>query len=45
VPKGRPNAHAFLCDFIEEMKASGFISLALARSGQSEAIVAGPAPR
>ena len=43
VAKGRPNAHAFVCDFIEEMKASGFIGAALAKSGQSEAIVAGPA--
>ena len=43
VAKGRPTAHAFVCDFIEEMKASGFIGAALAKSGQSEAIVAGPA--
>ncbi|MGC1302837.1 MAG: transporter substrate-binding domain-containing protein [Caulobacteraceae bacterium] len=45
LPKHRPQAHAFLRDFIEEMKASGFIADALARSGQGEATVAGPALR
>lgn len=42
-PKGRPEAHAFLQSFIEEMKASGFVADALARSGQDGATVAGPA--
>jgi polar amino acid transport system substrate-binding protein len=39
--KGRPNAHAFLCEFIEEMKASGSVAAALVSSGQGEATVVG----
>jgi polar amino acid transport system substrate-binding protein len=40
MPKGRPKAHAYLKDFVEEMKASGFCSDALKRSNQPDAVVA-----
>jgi polar amino acid transport system substrate-binding protein len=40
LPKGRSAGHAYLRRFIEEMKASGFVAEALARSGQGEAQVA-----
>ncbi len=45
VPQGRAAGHAFLCAYIEAMKASGFVAEALARSGQRDAGVAPPAPR
>jgi polar amino acid transport system substrate-binding protein len=41
-PKGRPEGALYLSRFIEEMKASGFIAEALARSGQGDALVAPP---
>jgi polar amino acid transport system substrate-binding protein len=40
VPKGRTVAVAYLRTMIEELKASGFIADALARSGQGDALVA-----
>jgi polar amino acid transport system substrate-binding protein len=40
VPKARQAAARYLDGFIEEMKASGFVARALARTGQSEATVA-----
>jgi polar amino acid transport system substrate-binding protein len=40
MPKGRANAHAYLKDFVEEMKASGFVADALKRSNQPDAQVA-----
>ena len=40
LPKGRSNAHAYLRDFVEEMKASGFCADALKRSNQPDAQVA-----
>ncbi|AWN35264.1 ABC transporter substrate-binding protein [Methylobacterium radiodurans] len=40
LPKGRPEAEAYLRRFIEEMKASGFIANALDRSNQRDAAVA-----
>lgn len=40
VPKGRASAAAYLRDFIEEMKASGFVARALAGSGHADAAVA-----
>lgn len=43
VPRGRPLALAYVRDFIEEMKASGFVAEALAASGQTDASVAPPA--
>ena len=43
LPKGRPEALAYLKGFVEEMKASGFVADALARSGQHDAQVAPPA--
>ncbi|CAO3440516.1 ABC transporter substrate-binding protein [Azospirillum endophyticum] len=43
LPKNRPAGHEFIRTFIEEMKRSGFIADALARSGQSAAIAAPPA--
>lgn len=36
IPKGREAGFRFACDFIEEMKRSGFVLDALWRSGQSE---------
>ncbi len=39
-PRGRDAAWRDLCDFIEEMKASGFVADALKRSGQRDARVA-----
>lgn len=39
-PRGRPNASKYLSDFIDEMKASGFVAQALDRSGQKDAAVA-----
>jgi len=45
VPKGRPVAARYVSDFIEEMKASGFVAGALKRYGHGpdDAIVAPPA--
>lgn len=45
VPKGRPAAAKYLADFIEEMKASGFVAAALKRDGLTpdDAVVAPPA--
>ena len=40
VPKGRVAAQAWLRDFIEEMKASGFVGKALQRHGIEGAAVA-----
>jgi polar amino acid transport system substrate-binding protein len=42
VPKGRSAAQAWLSDFIEEMKASGFVADALKRHGIEGAAVAPP---
>ena len=42
VPKGRTAAQAWLIDFIEEMKASGFVAGALQRHGIAGAAVAPP---
>jgi polar amino acid transport system substrate-binding protein len=39
-PKSRAAAHAYLCDFIEEMKRSGFVADALARHRIKGAAVA-----
>jgi polar amino acid transport system substrate-binding protein len=38
--RGRPAAFRYLRDFVEEMKASGFVARSLAKSGQADAIVA-----
>ncbi len=43
-PKGRDAGAAFLKAFVEEMKASGFVADALARSKQKDAAVAPLAP-
>ena len=43
VPQGRPEAARYLRDFIEEMKASGFVARALQQSGVADATVAPPA--
>ena len=43
-PKGREAGLRYLREFVEEMKASGFVAEALARSGQGDATVAPPAP-
>jgi polar amino acid transport system substrate-binding protein len=42
VPKGRLAAQAWLSDFVEEMKASGFIAESLKRHGIEGAAVAPP---
>ncbi|SMF89905.1 amino acid ABC transporter substrate-binding protein, PAAT family [Azospirillum oryzae] len=43
LPRNRPAGHEFIRSFMEEMKRSGFIADALARSGQGDAVVAPPA--
>jgi polar amino acid transport system substrate-binding protein len=40
MPRGRPLAARYVRDFIEEMKASGFVAASLQKSGQREAVVA-----
>ena len=42
-PKGRDAGAAYLREFIEEMKRTGFVAQALERSGQRDAAVAPPA--
>ena len=42
VPKGRAAGAAYLRDFVEEMKVSGFIAAALRRHGIEGAVVASP---
>ena len=37
-PKGRLTGAAYLRGFVEEMKASGFVAAAIARSNQSAAV-------
>jgi polar amino acid transport system substrate-binding protein len=44
IPKGRAAGASYLRQFIEEMKASGFVARALAASGQADAAVAPPVP-
>jgi polar amino acid transport system substrate-binding protein len=39
-PKGREAAALYLREFVEEMKASGFVARALEKSGQGDAMVA-----
>jgi polar amino acid transport system substrate-binding protein len=43
-PKGRDTGIRYLREFIEEMKASGFVARALSASGQTDAAVAPPSP-
>jgi polar amino acid transport system substrate-binding protein len=43
-PRGRDHGARYLCEFVEEMKASGFVAAALKRSGQADATVAPAAP-
>jgi polar amino acid transport system substrate-binding protein len=43
-PKGRDAGVRYLREFIEEMKASGFVAKALSASGQTDAAVAPPSP-
>jgi polar amino acid transport system substrate-binding protein len=43
-PKGREAAVRYLREFVEEMKASGFVAKALQASGQLDAAVAPPSP-
>lgn len=45
VPKGRPAAASYVSEFIEEMKASGFVASTLKKYGlgPDDAIVARPA--
>ena len=42
-PKGRPAGARYLAEFVEEMKASGFVASALARHGIEGAAIAPPA--
>ncbi|MDR3672146.1 MAG: ABC transporter substrate-binding protein [Holophaga sp.] len=44
VPRGREGAARYLDGFIEELKASGFVAKALARSGQGDAAIAPAMP-
>jgi polar amino acid transport system substrate-binding protein len=44
-PRGRSPGARYLREFIEEMKASGFVAGALAASGQTDAAVAAPMAR
>jgi polar amino acid transport system substrate-binding protein len=44
-PRGRAAGVRYLREFVEEMKASGFVADALAKSGQTDAVVAAPSPR
>ncbi len=41
-PKGRVAGARYLREFVEQMKALGFIARALAASGQTDAAVAPP---
>jgi polar amino acid transport system substrate-binding protein len=43
-PKGREAGARYLGEFVEEMKASGFVARGLERSGQADATVAPKAP-
>jgi hypothetical protein len=43
-PKGREAGAGYLREFVEEMKASGFVARGLERSGQGDATVAPKAP-
>ncbi|MDB5821698.1 MAG: hypothetical protein JWR21_402 [Herminiimonas sp.] len=43
LPKGHEAGAAWLCEFVELMKRTGFVAEALARSGQAGATVAPPA--
>jgi len=40
LPRGRPLAARYLGEFLDEMKASGFVAMSLRKSGQKEAMVA-----
>src|SRR5882672_7143751 len=40
IPRGRPLAARYLREFVDEMKASGFVAASLERSGQKDAAVA-----
>jgi polar amino acid transport system substrate-binding protein len=40
LPRGRPLAARYVREFVDEMKASGFVGTSLAKSGQKEALVA-----
>ena len=42
-PKGRTQGARYLAEFVEEMKASGFVATALARHGIEGAAIAPPA--
>ena len=42
-PHGREAGARYLREFVEEMKASGFVAAGFARSGQVDAAVAPPA--
>ena len=44
LPMGRPEAAAYLREFVEEMKASGFIAESLKRHGIDGVALAGPGP-
>ena len=43
-PKGRESGARYLREFVEEMKASGFVATGLERSGQRDATIAPPSP-
>jgi len=39
-PRGRPSGAGYLRDFVDEMKASGFVATSLEKNGQKDAAVA-----
>jgi len=43
-PQGRPEGIRYLREYIEEMKASGFVARELERSGQTDAMIAPASP-
>jgi polar amino acid transport system substrate-binding protein len=45
VPKGREAASAYMAQFVEELKASGFVADSVKRSGSTDATVAPPVKR
>jgi polar amino acid transport system substrate-binding protein len=43
-PKGRPAGFQYLREFVEDVKASGFVAQEVKRAGLGDAAVSAPAP-
>ena len=41
-PKGRPHGHAYLCDFIEDVKASGLVAQLIDRHNVGHGLAVAP---